>query len=462
MPVRTRSKHYYRAAQSDKTDEYRANVASEMIFVVELMNKKNEHKGSLLIEQSKLQYYDTRRSDKNPHFHILGNHQRPNYIRKLVRLGFEEVSHDDLGRGRPPLFYIILSKEYDYYLDEVTVVNNVHLTKLGNLASQIPFEWIAHTMFVEEYNKKKKTGATGGQKKKNPRGNERWDAGFTGSNSTDGSVIPGMNVPGRVLWTNRQQGFHEHDTREDTMYRIGCHVMGIADTIASEHPRQDSIMADPLFTNKTRGNMFARRWATSVGMLNEYKDLCRFEGTSVFGTGETSDYKIMKCERHVDSGNSKERGEEHSPTLVALVPIINDEGDELDMRIGVNIYQKNACTSAYEKWRVLDNIHQDVVAYDKEMLRENAPVNRRDDTLHERFIVPSDLPDNEMTWSQDANSDKDGYFSIYANEINMIGDYFKRNKAVMIECLMTIPLTPDPSSWLIGIRNAVRLYSACE
>ena len=70
-----------------------------------------------------------------------------------------------MGRGRPQLFYIILSKEYAYYLAKVTVVNNVHLTKLGDLASQIPFEWIAHMLFIKEYNKKNKKGMMGGQTK---------------------------------------------------------------------------------------------------------------------------------------------------------------------------------------------------------------------------------------------------------------------------------------------------------
>ena len=126
MTIYTRSQHYYRAAKVKNDNEYRKSLASEMIFVVELTSKKLKHTGSLLIEQSKLQYYDTRRSDKNPHFHMLGYHQRRKYISKLVSVGFKEVSHDNLGRGRPPLFYIILAKEYDYYLDEVTVVNNLH------------------------------------------------------------------------------------------------------------------------------------------------------------------------------------------------------------------------------------------------------------------------------------------------------------------------------------------------
>ena len=459
MPVQTRSNHYYRAAQGGNKDDNVASIAAELIFVVELMNKKKEHKGSLLIEQSKLQYYDTRRSDKNPHFHILGHHQRKNYITKVGRLGFKPVSHDELGSQRPTLFYIILSKEYDYYLDEVTVVNNVHLTKLRGLASRIPFKWIAHMLFVKEYNNNKKKMMMDGGTKENTRGNARWDAGFTGSNSTDDSVVPGMYVPGRILKTKQETGHHEHETREQTMFQIGCNLMGIADIISSDHPRPDSIMADALFTNEARAGMFAKRWAADVGMINRFKEQCRFEGTSVFATGETSDYKVIKCERHVDSGNSKERGEEHSPTLVALVTVLDDAGHELEVRIGVNIYQKHACSSAYQKWMVLDSIHKSVVVYDREMAKVNAPVNRKDGTLHERFIVPADLPASETTWARDANSDKDAYYSIYANQINSIGDCFKRNRPVMIECLLTIPLTPDPGSWLMGIRNAVRLYT---
>ena len=448
MPVATRSQQYYKTSET-KGDQYEPSIASELLLIVEITGSDGIHRGSLLIEQSEVQYYDFRRSDRNPHFHVMGHMQKGRYLRQLRSRAFKEVRKETFGKGRPSLYYMVLSKEYDYYLDEITVVNNVHLSHLAALVNKLPLQWVAQTMFIDEDD---------ADMKDNRRGNKRWDAGFTGLNSTDNTLVPGMNVPGRILTQRGNKGRNESETREQTMFEMGCTVMAIADTVRSTHPRQNCIMADSLFTNKDRQEFFSRRWAEDLGLLERCGKLARFEGTSVFGTGETKDFKVLKCERHVDSGNARERGQEHSPTIVALVRVVDSEGMELNVRIGINIYQKGPCSLAYEKWTVLDVIHKCVMNYDREMMRENVPVNRRDETLHLRFEEPADLPRESSTWALHATSDKDGYYSIYANEINKIANRFGRNRAVMIECLLTIPLTPDPGSWLLGIRNAVRMY----
>ena len=240
--------------------EYDADsIALDLVLVIEIVNDAKEHFGSLLVETSTAQYYDVRRSDRNPHFHIVGAVQKKRYMSKLGAMGFEEVHARDLCRDRPKRYFIQLRRYRDYYLDEITVRNNIlRNNTMRAIMSDIPFEWIAQKMFVDEYSpeKKIKNGAV--------RSNIRWDAGFTGLNTTDTTKVPGMHMPGRNLQTSKQSGAGYDETREHTMFKAGCRVMEMAEYVRMNHPNPSSRMAEEIFRDDKRNQFFSRSWAEEL------------------------------------------------------------------------------------------------------------------------------------------------------------------------------------------------------
>ena len=348
---------------------------------------------------------------------------------------------------RPKNYYILLLREFDYYLDEVTVLNNIHRNNLLNgVVNKIPFSWMAQSMFVDSDNKQ------------SGRGNKLWDAGFTGLNSTDASIVPGLNLPGRILKTKHQVGHSADDNREHTMLKIGCNVMQVAEIVREIHPRKQSIMASEIFHDKNRQNMFSRRWGEDVGIETEQAQYCNFEGSSCFGTGETHDYTVLKCERHVDGGNARENGQDHCPTIARLVEIKFDDGTTRTVRVGTNIYNKAHCSMGCEKLKVLQKIATIVDEYDKSRARPSIDDNGRHVNLHLKFVPPPSLDSNDDMWTTTAHADKDAYYSLYANEMNELSYKVNHNKTVLIEAMLTIPMTPCPKAWRQGIRASLNLF----
>ena len=189
----TRSSRYIKRSPDDEPP-LSFSIAADTVFVVEIRTSGGNHRASLLIEMSRCQYYDIRRSNRNPHFHLLGKLQTKPYLQRLEKAGYERVIHGNMWLPRPKNYYILLLREFDYYLDEVTVLNNIHRNNLLNgVVNKIPFSWMAQSMFVDSDNKQ------------SGRGNILWDAGFTGLNSTDASIVPGLNLPGRILKTKHQR-----------------------------------------------------------------------------------------------------------------------------------------------------------------------------------------------------------------------------------------------------------------
>ena len=59
------------------------SVASDLVLVIELTAMDGKHYCSVMMEPSQVQYYDVKRSDRHPHFHILGTMQFGSYVTRL-------------------------------------------------------------------------------------------------------------------------------------------------------------------------------------------------------------------------------------------------------------------------------------------------------------------------------------------------------------------------------------------
>jgi len=355
-----------------------SSIAATSLFVFELVNKKGFHYGSLIVEPSLKQFYDVRRAHVRPHFQILAT-QKISYLCGLRDQGFVEVKDPSVGRRNGnDRYYSVLTCEKNHYLNEILVINTIATDEeFSMLAGQLPAKEMAQSMFSDP----SQFGLTRGD----VRGNSRYDAGYTGTNCTDDSVIPGMFFPHTLRPPSTMPGMNGDPTMETTMFKAGCSVMMLSDAIGSRLVDKTLAYSTQLFGNEERDDLFGRRWAEKLGMREEFGEVARFDATSCFGTGVTADHRVLKTERHVDKFNSKYAGEDHSPTYTEIVEVELANGVVSYVRIGFNIYKKQICCDTYKRLLVNRKIAHDM---QEECVGRVKSVSNGL-PLHKKFVVPN-------------------------------------------------------------------------
>lgn len=443
------------------------SVASDLVLVIELTNEDGDHYCSVMMESSKVQYYDVKGSDRHPHYHILGTLQFGSYMTRLKEKCAQEgvenftlLTEEEVRSGyRTDRCVIILRGDKDYDLDEVVVRNNIHLHDvIGSIVAQYPAEYFARILFGDE--------TSGKSKDNNSRGNKRLDAGFTGTNSTDGETVPGMNLPGLMTRNMKHPGFGSDASREVTIYKGGCLVLQIHDYFRRQMS-DNATMSEETFQDPDWWSRFTHRWANQVGLLEDQAvcSFCRFTGTSVIGCGADSNSNIIKTNHHRDNMNSKEKGHDHSPTLMIQLELTRDDGTTEHYRIGQNVYEKDACGMHMLKERVCNKIKKGILPFLSESFSMEAV-----HALHLKFLICDIRREGNMVnlhdedgghhleaWVYPEDSDKDGYYSLMVNVILDISGRYGSSKWLMMEMLLTLALNPCPLRWAISCYKAARL-----
>jgi len=444
------------------------SIAKNINLVFEITDKKGLHRGSIIIKQSTCQYYDTLDNHRNKHFTLLEQFQVPAYIGSLEYKGFKKIRTKDISQtSRPDYWYMVLHSYRDYYAPEVTVLNNIHRNPLlKDLVNAIPFQWIGEEMFVREYKSLMKS-------KRKPshdiRGNLRWDEGRTGVCSTDDTVFPGMNVPAKMTKNRSQPGEKEGESRADVIHAVGFVVNEIADTISRFHPHKEwTIARKPFSESDDRAAMFSVKASPTVNAMLAGKGIktyreC-FEALSIIGTGETVDRKVKKTEEHTDKDNAHDdEGKwptyNRCPTVVRLVDMkYSDPGKHVVVNTGrvcANIYCKSAVSQSmerYEKWNdILDLIKE------WQLEARHRKTSSTDDMR--RKFKPPKTGSVDGTWTYDADSNKDCFYSLFVNEILEVAKKEgHRDEALMIEALSLMPFTPSPNRFRDGIQNGYKSF----
>ena len=120
-----------------------ASIAATMLLVVEAVTNNGSHHASYIIEQSPMQYYDAVKAKNHPHFQILKTQQKA-YQNMLEGMGFDKVVFNPMTGDREGglshgKFYTILTKDNDYHLDDIHVVNCIaNDAELQDIVSKIP------------------------------------------------------------------------------------------------------------------------------------------------------------------------------------------------------------------------------------------------------------------------------------------------------------------------------------
>jgi len=447
------------------------SVASDLVLVIELTAMDGKHYCSVLMEPSKVQYYDVKRSDRHPHFHILGTMQFGSYVTRLREKcagdglpQFELLTEEEVRSGhRPDRCIIILRGDKDYELDEVVVWNNLHLHPvLRKVVTRFPATWYANILFGDEH-------IGGGVKDKNSRGNRRLDAGYTGTNSTDKKTVPGMNLPGRITKQSKYPGLGSDATREMTIFRSGCLVMCVHDYVRSNMSGECQ-MSENTFNDPAWWHRYTYRWGQDLGLLRDpaIRSYARFTGTSVLGAGVDVDNNLIKTDKHVDNSNCIDDGHDHSPTIMFLVEANLGDGSSAEVRIGQNVYDKHECGLALKKERVNKEISMEVG-----LLLTNQPLETMAvHNLYQKFTgcktrleglmvdLDYEVTGNEMeAWVYPEDVDKDGYYSLIVNVILDISSTYGWSKWLMMEIVLTLTLNPCPLRWAIACYKAARLMA---
>jgi hypothetical protein len=334
-----------------------------------------------------------------------------------------------------------MSGNRNYFLDDITVCNDMTKDEIA-MYGCIPMTEFGEKMFIHDYS------AEGNRADK--RGNLRYDAGYTGMNQTDRGVVPGMNFPCRLIGPSRQAGIGDDATFEHTLYKAGCLVMKLSDSICSRHPKPSTAMGQYAFGDDDRNRLFGVRWAEKLG-IHSLQNLSRFDGMSCFGTGETIDYRVIKTERHVDEQNAREEGEDRCPTLTMIVAVEIGEGVTILARVGINLYKKNCCTAAYRRLRVNKDILSVFLQSQPMKSTESMP-------LHERFRRPRFCYSKRRFWTYQADDDKEGHLSLYVNALNRLAIASDNDRGVMIEALYTMAFTPSGDGWRCGFDRTLAQF----
>ena len=447
----------------------RRSYARDLMLVLEVRYDE-EATGYIVIEGNdyKLQMYDFRRADLTTHYNISKTFQLEVQIEVWEREGC--VNWNGL-MDPPKRFYTILDNARDHFLRDVIVVNSIEDDKvMSSIATNlIPWEWGATSLSQSAH--------VGGRKKrqkisdkKDIRGNARYDIGYSGQNTKDGLTVPGINIPSRIVNPHQGPGANGDVNQELTLYRSGCAVIAVADYIQMIHEEKiHKSMSGGLFCgNEQRHEKFARVWWDEMKdvmktdddlKLNEF---ARFEGSSMFATGELGCGALKKTEAHRDTRNSHAVGYDRTPTLTKIVIITDEKGVNREVRLGVNTYCKRDCETAILRLAYLITVSE-FVKKSMDRYEEECPSI----ALHKKFgrsaageatyvweSTNKDSPQQTLVFR--ADNDKSGYYSIFANEITRVGKLSGWNRALMVEALYTVHLTPCPLTWFYCMQETVR------
>lgn len=428
-----------------------ASVAGSCPLVAEVTSSNGRHRGTYIIEPAPIQFYDLQGSGKKPHFQVHEN-QVPVIEAILLSQGFVQADSNEeaagyYAEGLP--FFRHLSNDVDHFLPDLTVINNFDDNEyLLSLVALIDAKGMAQRLFVDDY----ESASGGGRDAANKRGNLLLSAGYCAMDQTDRSVVQGMNFPKRTKATSRMSGLNGDRTMEETMFKHACRVVEISDYITFNHPYEGSTMAERVFSDEERNKSFGTRWAVELGQAR-LMEFARFDATSVFGTGHTQDNHAKKTERHVDAQNASEHNEDRCPTLTVLVTV-EYHGVEVLVRVGTNVYKKECCSKARGRTDVNEELADELLNHfegPRESMDEDGDVS-----LHEKFFCPPEGFEEEEVWVYDADVDKDGMLSLYLCEMYDLCEHVGWDRALLIEALHTIPLTPAADGWLRNFREVGR------
>ena len=420
----------------------------EYTLVIDLVDDEKRHYGSLFLQQAEIQAYWVVALHRNEHGQMT-DMEMMDYLEQLRCRGFEEVTRENLNKERPEKYYIHLTRNHDWNIDEILVVNDFHRRRvLKMLVKKLNMSALAHRLLVDDWDTTRHW--------MKQRGNVQLNHGSNHVNQRDKDRVPGMNVASdHQLPKTLRPGLDGDLTIEDTLIRMQVIVTRIFDEIASIFGKKKA------FNSRERREWFSSKLMKDRGL---HVDSYRADGGTFLYSGllpeRSNGSPSAKCNFHVDKYNDPREDDGMNATICIcqVVPMrFPNRMHPVPGRVALNQYGKRCNGDAVEKYRQTMWLCKEV--------KQNI----------ERHGLLDELDPNNIDWSSilnnvkaearkngddfaalPAHGNKDCHYSWYVHVIlTEIVPIYGWNEYVIIEAVYAMALTPSAVGWRKGVRYAL-------
>lgn len=422
----------------------------EYCLVIDLIDEKGGcgHYGTLFLMQAEVQAYWVSSLHRKEHGQMT-DIEMLDYIEQLKCGGFIEVSREELDESRPEKYYIILSKEHDWNIDEIGVLNNFHRSRrLMMMVKKLNMSALAHRLLVDDWDVTRNWV--------NSRGNFQLNHGSNHLDIKDKNRIKGMNVARDHQQPRKMKpGLDGDETIEDTLVRMQMIVTSIFDEIASIFGRRRP------FDSKERRKWFSSRSMRERGLP---EDGLRSDAGAFIYSGllpeRSNGLHSAQCRFHLDAKNDprEEHGFNDNICITQVVDMkFPNRVHPVKGRVAMNQFGKACNGDAMEKLnKTLWLCSQVKEHIERHSLLDDVNTSRIDWGTIMRKVRSQSGGNNEDFATLPAHGNKDCHYSWYVHVIlEEIVPEYGWNDYVIIEAVVAMALTPSALGWRKGVRYAL-------
>ena len=420
-------------------------------FVIDLHTLRRGvrvHYGTLFLEQPRTQAYWVAGLDHHEHGQMT-TIEMNDYIDQLQVGNFEEVTRNEINYKRPDKYFMVLSKNHNWNVEEIIVVNDfMSCPALEQLVKELKLSDLAHRLLIEDWETTKKWV--------NKRGNFQLNHGSNHLDMRDSSKIAGMNLArDHVRPKNMVPGLDGDATMEDTLVRMQVTVTKIFDHLAVLFRK------DRVYQDVDRRRLFASH---TMKERNLDVDSFRADAGAFLYSGllfsRANGVHSVQCSFHCDSHNDH-RGKDGMNQNICINQLVEmnypNRSKPVIGRAGMNQFMKECNGTSVEKIKKTKELcclvkkfmlSRGVKGVDNlECIDWSSILNEVERTAkfnQEDFAVLS------------ANANKDCHYSWFVHVVfTVIMPVYGWNLYVLVEAIYAMSLTPSAVGWKKGVEYAI-------
>ena len=412
--------------------------------------KGNCHYGTLFLEQNEMQAYWVSALDRHEHGQ-LNDCEVQDYIDQLTCRGFTRVTVEDIAcnRARPCRYFIVLTSDQDWDIEEILVVNRFQdHPDLMLLVRELNIVKLSHHLLVTKWDDMKKWT--------NNRGNLQLNHGSNHLDINDHSKVTGMNLArNHVRPRELKPGINGDATTEQSLVKAQIIVTRIFDLIAGKFSRTR------VYTSLSRGLWFAIPNMIEMGMN---PDLFRAESGAYIYSGllpeRTNGVHTAQCAFHFDSHNDhrEEGGMNDNICFSQMIELkFPNRSRPVMGRAALNQFMKECNGKSIERYsRTLDlcsSVRSFMTSHGVGCQDSNTNIDWTSILDEVREVAKSNGEDYATL---PANANKDCHYSWFVHVIfEEVIPVYGWDIYVLCEVIYCMSLTPSAIGWRTGIRYAL-------
>lgn len=410
------------------------NFDLDLWFTMEV-KKGDELVRAYMLQPNVHQFYRTTDLHKRPHFILNGLFDVLQYQESLIERGFVECKPEDLADDYlQEQVFTIIPNVGDHVLKEITVFNELGDRETTNLIKLLKLRAIAE--HIAALNCKAPPS--------DARDNFRVDVGFSGQNSTDPSVFPGMYVAAFTSHWDSYPGLGKDKNLTETIIKAGIALRRLVNHLMAT--KLDKPWDDFKDVEDDRTWMFPQREARQRG-IEGWEDFV-LQGTTFGMNGTLPNGRNHILRPHVDGQNARDAPFNAYWGMVVYEDLVYPGGVfARNVRNGLGGYGKNSLSSAY-----IRRASNDAVVTKMRQFRRRWPDRFQFDFGH--LDMPSDVKFKVVS---PPHVDKSLYYSVYIHGLLQLAKATNNDKGVMFEAVVAMGLTACPEGWFYGLMEAAKI-----